>query len=169
MKESAIKGTFILLISLLFISGLNAQHHRRVQGPYGQGPHREVFRLSVVERLDLTAAQQETLKSLRTEHYKTMRPLRNKMTELRARERTLMSEEKIDKNEVSKTIDEQTELTSQIRKLQLDHRLAVREILTEDQLMQLDRQRDQRQRFDRQGNEHWGSPRKGRPYHRNWG
>jgi Spy/CpxP family protein refolding chaperone len=169
MKNLTLNGAGILLLSLLFASGMNAQQYRRGQGPYGQGPHRESLRLSVVERLDLTEGQQETLKSLQQEHYKTMRPLRNKMTELRAHERTLMSAEQIDQNSVNKVIDEQTELTNQMRKLQLDHRLAVRELLTEEQLMQLDMQRDQRQRFNHRGNERWGSPRKGRPYHRNWG
>jgi len=169
MKKSVIKGTGILLLSVLFVSGINAQRQRHGQGPYGQGVNRESIRLSVADRLDLTEEQQDTLKSLQQEHFTTMRPLRNKMAELRARERTLMSEEKIDQNSVNILIDEQTELTNQMRKLQLDHRLTIRGILTEEQLIQLDMHRDQRQHFNRRGNEGWGSPRKGRPYHRNWG
>ena len=169
MKKSVIKTAGVLLLSLLFVSGINAQQYRRGQGPYGPGTGKGYQRLSLADRLDLTEEQQENLKSLQQEQFKNMQPLRNKMNELRARERTLMSEEKIDKDAVGKVIDEQTEITNQMRKLQLDHRLAVREILTEEQLLQMEMQRDRRQNFNSRGNERWGSPRKGRSFHRNWG
>ena len=169
MKKSVIKTAGILLFSLLFVSGISAQQYRRGQGPYGPGANKGTQRLSLVDRLDLTEEQQESLKTLQQEQFKNMQQLRNKMNELRARERTLMSEEKIDKDAVSKLIDEQTELTNQMRKQQLDHRLAVREILTEEQLLQMEMQRNRRQDFNSRGNERWGSPRKGRSSHRNWG
>lgn len=169
MKNTTIKAAGILLLSVFFVSGMNAQRYGRGQGPYGPRTSQDTLRYSIADRLDLTEEQQETLKSLQQEHFKTMRPLRNKMAELRARERTLMSEEKIDKEVVNTLIDEQTELTNQMRKLRLEHRIAVRDIFTEEQLMQLDMQRDRRQHFRNRGNERWGSPRKGRPYHRNWG
>jgi Spy/CpxP family protein refolding chaperone len=169
MKKSVIKTSGILLLSILFVSGINAQQYRHGQGSYGPGTNQGKQRLSFADRLDLTEEQQETLKALQQEQYKNMQPLRNKMNELRARERTLLSGEKIDKDAVGKVIDEQTELTNQMRKLQLDHRLAVREILTEEQLLQMEMQRDRRHDFNSSGNERWGSPRKGRSLHRIWG
>ncbi len=79
--------------------------------------------------------------TLRTEHYKTMTPLKNKMAELKARERTLLSEEKVDMKAINLTIDEQSELMNSMKKLQVKHQIAVKDILTDEQLMKLQQSR----------------------------
>ncbi|MEN8202197.1 MAG: Spy/CpxP family protein refolding chaperone [Bacteroidota bacterium] len=141
MKTNWIKTAGLIILATLLATGLNAQSPRqggRGSGPYGQGNER----MAGYYALDLTEDQQEAMLSLRTENYKTMKPLRNKMNELKARERTLVSEETVDMKAVHKIIDEQTELMNKMRKIQLDHRLEVREILSDEQIMKLDQRRN---------------------------
>jgi Spy/CpxP family protein refolding chaperone len=169
MKNRLIKSAGISLLCLLFVSGVDAQRYRQGAGYDGPRAQRESYRNSAIERLNLTEEQQKTIQTLRQEQYKTMKPLRSKMVELRAKERTLLSQEEIDQKAVNKVIDKQTELTGQIRKLQLEHRLAVQEVLTEEQLMKLDMQRERRKEFRSRGDDRWGPSRRGRPHHRSWG
>ena len=78
------------------------------------------------------------------------------MAELRARERTLLSEETADVKAIEKTIDEQTDLLNKIKKLQTSHQLNTKEILTDEQLMKW----QQRRRFSHRDGFH------GKGYHR---
>jgi Spy/CpxP family protein refolding chaperone len=169
MRKTAIKTAGLFLVSICFATGLNAQHYRGGANHYGRQAHRDMARQSMKERLDLTEEQQNELKTLREAHYETMKPLRDKMAELRTEERALLAEEKVDQKAVNKVIDEQTELTNHLRKLQVEHRLAFREVLTEEQLKKLEMHRERIQQLRSKGNERMGPPRRGRPYHRNWG
>ncbi len=81
------------------------------------------------------------------------------MAELKARERTLLSEENVDMKAVNKTIDEQTDLMNNMRKLQTKHQVAVKSHLSDEQIMQL----QQRRQFARQDGFHGkGGRRSGR-------
>jgi hypothetical protein len=78
------------------VTAVNAQSHR--QGGRGQGQaagdgHNGMNRHAA---LDLTEEQQTEITTLRTAHYKAITPLKHKMIELKARERTLLSEESAD-------------------------------------------------------------------------
>jgi len=145
MKTSNIKFAGILLLGFLVVTALEAQPRYGERGS-GQG----------MARLDLTEEQQEELTTLRTEHYKEITPLRNKMAELKARERTLLSEEIVDVKAVEKNIDEQTALLNTMRKLQTKHQLAVKDILSDEQVMKLQQGRQSRgegyhERYGRSG------------------
>jgi Spy/CpxP family protein refolding chaperone len=145
MKTQIITSAGVLLLGILMVTSVNAQSPR--QGGRGQGPHGAGEAYShQYAGLDLTDEQQTQITSLRTEHFKVMTPLRNKMAELKARERTLLSEENIDMKAVHKNIDEQTELMNNMKKLQVDQQLAVKNILTDEQVMKL----QQRRQFARQ-------------------
>ena len=124
MKNNLIKTAGVFLLALLVASAINAQPNR--QGNRG------------LSSLDLSEDQSEQITQLRTEHYNTMKPLRAKMAEIRAKERTLLSEESVDLKAVEKAIDEQTDLLNQIRKLQIKHQLAMKEVLTDEQVMKLE-------------------------------
>jgi Spy/CpxP family protein refolding chaperone len=169
MKNRFIKSAGMFLLCLLFVSGVNAQRYRQGAGHDGPRAQRETLRNSAIERLALTEEQQKNIQTLRQEQFKTMKPLRSKMVELRAKERTLLSQEEIDQKAINKVIDEQTDLTNQMRKLQLDHKLAVRKVLTEEQIMKLEMQRERRKEFRSRGDDRWGPSRRGRPHHRIWG
>ena len=165
MKTNLIKTAGLFLMATIFVTTLNAQSSRqggRGSGAYGQGNERMSAHLS----LDLTTEQEEAIKTLRTENYKAMKPLKNEMLELKARERTLMSEEAVDMKSVNKVIDEQTDLMNKMRKIQATHKVGVKEILTDEQEMKL----EQRTRYGR--NKGQGSKRgyhQGRRYHKNMG
>lgn len=120
----------VFLLAILMVSSLNAQPNRRGMA-YGDGEGRFAY-------LNLTEAQSGQITQLRTEHYNTMKPLRAKLDEMKAKERTLLSEETVDLKAVENVIDQQTELLNQMRKLQTRHQLAIKEILTDEQVMKLE-------------------------------
>jgi len=155
MNTRVIKTAGILLLGFLMITAVNAQNRQggRGQGPCGSGDgpaygrglnqtdNAPNGRAGQFARLDLSEEQQAEITSLRTEHYKEITPLRNKMAELKARERTLLSEENMDMKAVNKNIDDQTDLTNSIRKLQVKQQVAVKSLLTDEQVMQLQQRR----------------------------
>ena len=137
MKTRIIKSAGVILLAMLITTAMNAQPNR--QGGRGMGPGEGERSFA---RLDLTEAQSEELTSLRTEQYKTMKPLRNLMVELKARERTLLSEESVDLKAVDKVIDQQTDLMNKMRKLQTKHQVTAKSILTDEQVMKLEQRRE---------------------------
>ena len=178
MKTNLIQTAGLFLMAALMATSLNAQHPR--QGGKGSGPYEQrKERMAGFLALDLTEEQQEAMQTLRTENYKTLQPLKNQMAELKARERTLLSEETVDLKAVNKIIDEQTDLTNKMRKIQVTHKLEVKEILTDEQIMKLEQRREFNKGRHFRG-EGLGSGRGSgrgagqgqrydRPYHRNWG
>ena len=149
MKTRIIKSAGVLLLALVMTLAMNAQPHR--QGQRGMA------------QLDLTEAQSEEITQLRTDHYTSIKPLRAKMAEIKARENTLLSENSVDLKAVDKVIDQQTDLMNKMRKIQATHKVGVKEILTDEQEMKL----EQRSRYGR--NKGQGTNRgykQNRPYHR---
>lgn len=158
MNTRIIKTAGALLLGFLMITAVNAQNR---QGGRGQGYNgSEKSYGHQFAKLELTEEQEAKMTSLRTDHYKDITPLRNKMSELKARERTLLSEESIDMKAVNKTIDEQTDLMNSMRKLQVEHQLAVKSNLTDEQVMKL----QQRRQFARRNGMHGKSGHRGARY-----
>ncbi len=159
MKTKMMRSAGILILALTMVTAGNAQPYNqggRGLGPCGQGagPNQMMHPggpgygygpgdgfMANQQWLDLSEEQQEAFEALRLEHYKQMKPLRNQMFELRARQHTLMSEDPVDMKKVNKVIDEQTDLQNKIRKLQASHRVEMRSNLTDEQLMKLDQHR----------------------------
>jgi Spy/CpxP family protein refolding chaperone len=133
MKTSMIKTAGVFLLAILMSTALNAQPNRHGgRGmAYGDGEGR-------FAKLDLTEAQTEEITKLRTEHYSTMKPLRAKLVEIKAKERSLLAEESVDLKAVDEVIDQQTDLMNQMRKLQTKHQVAVKDVLTDEQVMKLE-------------------------------
>lgn len=162
MKNQGIRSITVLAIAMVMIIGVNAQNSGgKGMGPGGQsygqggqgygqggqgygpcgqaygpgyGQHDQAF-------LNLSDEQKEELKTLRVKHYKEIKPLRAEMGELQARQRTLMSQEEVDVQSVNKLIDEKTSLMNDMQKKKVNHQLAFREILTDEQQMMLDQKR----------------------------
>jgi Spy/CpxP family protein refolding chaperone len=168
MKKMNIKAAGIILLAMVMAAGMNAQPRQgRGQGAgpcnaacpgtsrnlhRGDGPGTAGRPFAA---LDLTEEQQEQLNALRLEHYKEMKPLRNQMEELRLKKRNLMSEDNADLKAVNKIIDEQTALSNKMQKLAAENRLETRQVLTEEQRMNLDQMREFGQgRQGRNGNAH---------------
>lgn len=176
MNTRNIKFAGALLFGILMITTVNAQSPRQGgrglgpcgagEGPgYGRGLNQSEYaqsgRAGQFARLDLSEEQQAKISSLHTEHYKEITPLRNKMAELKARERTLLSEESVDMKAVNKTIDEQTDLMNKMRKLQTKHQVAVKSNLTDEQVIQLQQRRQFARQFARHDGFHGKSGRRG--------
>ncbi|MEN8158118.1 MAG: Spy/CpxP family protein refolding chaperone [Bacteroidota bacterium] len=180
MKNRWIKTAGAVALAMMMFTGMDAQPRQgRGGGPGGPGTGYVQADSDFVPGaragqqafLDLTEAQQEEWEALRLKHYKVMKPLRNQMAELKARERTLISEEAVDTKALHKVIDDQTNLMNKIQKLRLEQRLAVREILTDEQLMKLDQRRNNRRMGQGrmghgQGNRSGGPQCPGGPYHK---
>lgn len=185
MNTRNMKFAGALLFGILMITTVNAQSPRQGgrglgpcgagEGPgYGRGLNQSEYaqsgRTGQFARLDLSEEQQAEITSLRIEHYKEITPLRNKMAELKARERTLLSEESVDMKAVNKTIDEQTDLMNKMRKLQTKHQVAVKSNLTDEQVIQLQQRRQFAGRTGfhgkggHKGNRGGGGPGTGRGY-----
>jgi Spy/CpxP family protein refolding chaperone len=168
MKKQRIRATGVILLAMVMITGVSAQvPGGRGMGPCGQGygaygPDSRGQRAFI--GLDLSEEQQEQMNALRLEHTKTMLPLRNEMAELKARERTLISKEEVDMKALNSVIDEQSELANKMHKLRVEHRVAVREILTEEQILELQSLRSYGGRHRGYGNGFRRPQRMGRPY-----
>jgi Spy/CpxP family protein refolding chaperone len=170
MKTQWNRTKWALLLSVIVLTGVNAQPGGG-QGYGPQHPDNQEFvpgkGMAQPFSLDLSPEQQEQMKAIRLEHYKVMKPLRLKMAELRAREQTLLSEDPADMKAINQVIDEQTNLMNQIRKNQVEQKLAVREILTDEQQMKLDQHRGFAANRGACRGSVQGPCRSGRPCHRN--
>jgi Spy/CpxP family protein refolding chaperone len=163
MKTRVIKTAGALLLGFLMITAVNAQNR---QGGRGQGYNgSEKGYGHQFAKLELSEEQQAEITSLRTGHYKEITPLKNKMAELKARERTLLSVESVDIKAVNKTIDEQTDLMNSIRKLQVEQQVAVKSLLTDEQVMQV----QQRRQFAKRSGFHGKSGHRGNRAYRGAG
>lgn len=145
-----------MLLALLTVTASAQPGQGRGFGPCG-GTYQGNFRQAAVENIlaDLTDEQKAQLAELRTEHFKEMQNFRNQMGEISAKQRTIMSDYNVDEKAASMLIDQKTELMNAQMKARIAHRNAVNQILTEEQVLQLEQQRNQRQ-FARQGN--WNRP-----------
>ncbi len=156
MKNRWIHTAAILLLASIMAYGQNAQgpgdwqgKRQGQEGPRFHQKHRQhgsemrqkQRRTGQHLAIEFSEEQKEELKTLKLEHHKLVKPLRYKMAELKARERTLMAEEKVDLKAVHKVIDEQTALTNQMKKLSAEHRVKVKSIFTDEQLMKLEGRR----------------------------
>lgn len=130
MKNTVIKSAAAFVLIALLSAGLNAQPPRPGQGQgFKKNTNGPCWNLS--------EDQKESMKAIQIEHQKKLTPLKNKMVELKAQQRTLMSEEVVDMKLVNKNIDDQTALMNKIQKLQAEHRMAVKGILNDEQEMMI--------------------------------
>jgi Spy/CpxP family protein refolding chaperone len=95
-----------------------------------------------VERMQFfTEEQQEAMKELRLETAKEIKPLRNKLNELEARQKTLTTADEADLKAINKNIEEMGEVKTEIAKIQAKQHQDIRSLLTEEQLLSFDSSR----------------------------
>ena len=128
----------VLLLSGALVTSLNAQPR--------QGRNAANSGQRAMAALDLTEEQKTQMEDLRLAHYKEMKPLKAKQQELVAVKRTLMSEPEVDVKGVKSVIDQQTDLQNTIQKKRLDHQMAMKAVLTDQQIMRLDRMKSHAQK-----------------------
>jgi len=92
------------------------------------------------ERVDhfFTEEQQEQMKNIRLETAKQVKPLRNELGELEARQQTLTTAEKADLNAIYQNIDKMSDVKAEIQKIMAKQHQQIRSLLTEEQLLKFD-------------------------------
>lgn len=145
MKTIFRKSATTLLIAMIFTVGLIAQ-----QGQ-GRGLNQNADCKIAQIIPDLTEDQIASLKELRTDQLKSSQTYRNQMGEIRARQRTLMSETPLDQKAVGKLIDEKTALMNVHLKESVAHKASIGNVLTEEQQIAWSQSNNRKQQFARRG------------------
>ncbi|WP_167604651.1 Spy/CpxP family protein refolding chaperone [Maribellus sediminis] len=138
-----IKFLTLALIAFFAIGSVNAQNAERGKRDLekkGEMMKRHDLR---AERMDnfFTEEQQEQMKALRLETAKQIKPLKNQLNELEARQQTLTTAEKADMDAIYQNIDKISELKADIQKIMAKQHQEVRSMLTEEQLIKFDAQK----------------------------
>jgi len=122
----------LFILTLIFSSLLIASSLAQPPG-MKSGPHPGMEDKFLNKIPDITEKQKEQIKDLKTNHMKEVLPLRNQVREKKAHLQTISTGEKVDMDQVNKTIEEIGELKLVIAKKRASHRQQIRNILTEDQ------------------------------------
>lgn len=94
----------------------------------------------------LTQEQKESFKNLRIETEKELKPLKNELRELMARQQTLVTADKADLNAINKNIDKMSDVKAEMAKITAKQHQAIRSQLTEEQLLKFDNRRNKMDR-----------------------
>ncbi len=138
MKTIRFMKTTLVLLALFMAGSLNTEAQRGARGGYGYNGYN---RTNFQNNLNLSNEQIEKMEDMRLVHYKAMSPLRDEMFELRARMRTLQNADKPDIKTINANIDKINNLQSKIDKKMLAHRLEMRSLLTDEQIVLLNSRR----------------------------
>ncbi len=85
-----------------------------------------------------TPEQREKMKELRLETAKQVKPLKNELNELKARQRTLSTADNADLKAINKNIDKMSEIKAKMAKIMAAQHQQVRSMLSEEQLLKFD-------------------------------
>lgn len=127
-------SVFLMTLMLGLTSIGFAQQNRPGQDRYQQADMNRSFR----QIPDLTDGQKEQIQALRLENQEAMLPIRNELNEKQAQLRTLTTGDNVDVDAAIALIEEIGTLQTEQMKLHLQHRMAVRGLLTEEQRIVFD-------------------------------
>ena len=132
--------TLVLVAILIATSAAIAQNPEREKR---DNEHRKAMMKrheQVAERMNnfFTGEQQEQIKTLRIQSAKKIKPLRNQLHELEARQQTLATSDKADLKAIYKNIDEVSEIKAEIQKIMAKQQQDIRAMLDEEQLLKYD-------------------------------
>lgn len=100
-----------------------------------------------------TEEQQAKVKELRLESAREIKPLKNELNELQAKQQTLSTADKADMNAINSNIDKMGKLKADIAKIMAKQHQEIRSMLSEEQLIKFDEMRarrgDRKPGFDR--------------------
>jgi Spy/CpxP family protein refolding chaperone len=125
-----------ILITLIFLSstGMMAQKSDTTKSRH-HGHHLAQAMYGIP---NLTEDQKKKINELKTPLHKEILPLKNQLVEKKAHLKTLQTAEKADLKSINTTIDEMSQLQSQIMKKRAAHTQAVRALLTDEQRIAFD-------------------------------
>lgn len=99
----------------------------------------------------LTEDQISKIKDLHLQLARASQPIKNRLGELRAREKTLTTAENADIKAIEANIDEITKTENQLMKLKASNHQQIRAILTPDQRLAFDTHEHNKMRFSHEG------------------
>ncbi len=151
------KRIFLMTLMACFL-GLNlwAQPPAPVMEPDDEAEFMNEAAPMALAKLDLTAEQQKTMRTLRTQLRKEMIPLRGSLESKRIDLQEEMAAEKPNLNKINALVDDMTKMRAEMQKKQIAQRLKMREVLTPEQRKMLEAQRGVRPH--RMGRGHKGAP-----------
>jgi len=138
----------ILTLAMLAIFAISsasfAQNRQSQKRDLDRRENRMLRSDRVTEPMDnfFTEEQQEQIKELRLETAKKVRPLKNQLNELKARQQTLTTAENADLEAIYENIDKISEVNSEIQKVMAKQRQDIRSMLSEEQRLKFDAMRD---------------------------
>ncbi len=91
-----------------------------------------------------TTEQKEQMKALRLDIAKQVKPLKNELNELNARQQTLTTSDKADLSAINSNIDKMSGVKADIAKVMAAHHQQVRGMLSEEQLLKFDAMKGKR-------------------------
>lgn len=124
-----------MIMMLMYATIAQAQPSRDHMGGERRGAHPE----HLMHTLELTEEQQAQVEQLHLAMEKRVLPIENELGEKTARLKTLMHGGSADQDEIFDMIDEIGLLETSIKKQRMANRLAVRDLLTEEQKIRFDR------------------------------
>ncbi len=132
MKIKRVQSTLLLAAVFMMVFGAEAIAQR------GRGMPRRGGDQQVCGNIpNLTEEQRTQIQSLRTAHLQEMQSYRDNVDVNRAQYRQLMNSG-ADMSAINANIDERTTIRGQMARKQAAHRMAIREILTEEQRVWFD-------------------------------
>ena len=107
------------------------------------------FRAQAEKAPFFTEEQKDAIKEIRLETAKEVKPLRNQLRELSARQKTLTTAEKADLDAIYENIEKMADVKTEIAKIRANQHQEVRGLLTEEQLLKFD---SRKQMMEERGN-----------------
>jgi Spy/CpxP family protein refolding chaperone len=129
-----------LMVAVFVIS--TAASAQQTRGEYNKGKRQEMMKPGMRQNAQksnfLTEEQKETMGKLRLETAKALKPLKNELRELQARQQTLTTANNADLKAIDKNIDKMAEVKAEMAKIMAKQHQAFRSQLTEEQLIKFD-------------------------------
>lgn len=89
-----------------------------------------------------TEEQKEAMKKFRLESAKEVKPLKNELRELQAKQQTLTTADHVDLKAINKNIDKMYDIKAEIAKVMAKQQQKCRSMLTEEQLIKFDNRKN---------------------------
>ena len=117
--------------------GIGNAHGAMIRGGKGQrvqGNRRACTQMGMRStEFGLSDDQKQQMIDLRIDHLKQVQPLKNQLRELQVTQKGIISSQKPDMKSLMSNVEKISDIKKEMMKNGVDHRLAVRNILTEDQ------------------------------------
>lgn len=132
MKKVIIAIVVSLTLSSVLSGDLFAQKRA-----YRQWDKHDFNQERLIDRLDLTAEQEDAIKDMRYEHQMQAAELRSKLTQNHLQLQKLFDEDNVDESAVMNLVEENNSIHNQLSKSRMEMRLKINSILTPEQREEL--------------------------------